>query len=308
MKNKITIPKEYKKIIDKNVKIYNTSIDRNIKTIEKTLRKFAVKGVPIEMYREILSATSLMVTTKWKTGRKYTRTTFTQRAFDKKYPTKNLEISLATDAMVNLLDDLLDEKLSDKEKEQYVLEFLRVFAIYSSKNNIPNMNIWMGEYMNKLITLAVAEQVYQTQILKEKNIENLAQKSKELLTCRGVDIEIFIQIALSAHNVSDKATDEILNIARIFRGMNILKKDIQDMEHDTKIGNKTVVLLVLNKKDLSFNDYVKELTELLLTEQEKSIQSIYKELKEYKLEKVAENFNKMTAEDQKEILKKSKNL
>ncbi len=307
MKNKIVIPKEYKKIINKNVKIYGASIDKNIKTIEKTLKKFSVKSVPIEMYQGILSATSSMVTTKWETGRKYTRTAFTQRAFDKKYPVKNLEISLAVDAMVNLLDDLLDEKLSDKEKEQYVVEFLRVFAIYS-KNNIPSMNAWMGDYINKLITLAVAEQVYQGQILKEKNLKELAQKSKELLTCRGVDIEIFVQIALSAHKVSNKTFDKMLNIARIFRGMNILKKDIHDIDHDIKIGNKTAVLLVLDKKEISFGDYAKELTELLLAEQEKNIQSIDKELRIHKLEKVAENFKKMAIQDQKEILKKSKNL
>jgi len=307
MKNKIIIPKEYKEIIEKNIKIYETSIDKNIKTIEKTLKKFGVKDVPIEMYKGVLSDTSSMVINKWETGRKYTRTAFTQRAFDKKYPTKNLEISLAADAMVNLLDDLLDEKLSDKEKELYVVEFLRVFAIYS-KNNIPSLNNWMGDYMNKLITLAIAEQVYQNQILKEKELKELAQKSKELLTCRGVDIEIFVQIALSTHKASNNVFDKMLNIARIFRGMNILKKDIHDIEHDIKIGNKTAVLLVLNKKNISFREYADELTKLLLEEQEKNIQSIAEGLKKYKLEKVAENFRQMTTEDQREIIKKSKEL
>ena len=77
--------------------------------------------------KEILNLSSENVTKKWLSGKKYIRTDFVKKAFSKFYPYKQIDISILIDAMINILDDILDEELNLKEKALYVIEFLRIF-------------------------------------------------------------------------------------------------------------------------------------------------------------------------------------
>jgi len=254
------------KNMQKNIKKYKQTIKKNISNIKSFLKDLRMKEPPISLYEKILTSCSNEVTSRWSSGRKYCRTFFVQQAFKELYPQKYIQLSLSLDAMVNILDDLLDEKMEKEIKIKYVLEFLRNFAVYNSL--VSNLNSFeiqkkVAKYFDKLITLAIAEGFYEKLISREKNLAKVVKWSSNLLLCRAMDIDIFVEIALlGCKNL--KKTSPIKKSARVFRAVNILKKDIQDIEHDLKNNIPTVVTLVISKKVFDFSEYINSLLSLLV--------------------------------------------
>ena len=53
----------------------------------------------------------------------------------------------------------------------------------------------------------------------------------------------------------------------IFRALNILKKDILDVDHDKMNNIDTVAVLIKEKSEINFKDYITDLTEHILMEE-----------------------------------------
>ncbi|HCM36951.1 MAG: hypothetical protein A3J30_04190 [Candidatus Wildermuthbacteria bacterium RIFCSPLOWO2_02_FULL_47_9c] len=295
--------------MERNIQIYKKSAQENIKSIEAILRMLNTKNPPIALYEKLLDQSSSLITSRWQSGRKYARTKFVQQAFGTLYPSPQTMISLSVDAMVNILDDLFDENLNKDAKAQYILEFLRVFALFSSKAET-EIQKFMGMYMNKLITLAAAEGFYKEQILQEKNIDAIMKHSADLLLCRGMDIDIFVRIALLKQRIGQPAKDSIQKIARVFRALNILKKDIGDITHDRENGIQTITVVVLEKSYINFNAYIKELIDCLLARQSLLIKAYpsKKNVRNKVYDMVASKFQRMTLVQKQEIGKRLKLL
>lgn len=289
------------KYMKKNTKIYNQGIKKNILGIKSILKKLKIKEQPpLSLYEDILNCSSSQITSKWLSGRKYCRTHFVQKMFGKLYPIKHTQSSLCIDAMVNILDDLLDEPLNKKSKAEYVIEFLRIFSIYNSEYTSKKNQKSIEKYFNKLITLAIAENFYQKQIIQEQNINKIVSKSIDLLICRGMDMDIFIEIALSEFK-NKKAMQNIKKISRIFRAINILKKDIKDIQHDQKNNIETVIILVLSKNKINFSVYIDNLLNLLSEKSNSIIKSINQLEKKDLCFLPAYKFNKVIHKEKKEI-------
>lgn len=290
--------------MEKNIKTYQKSKEKNLLDIKKILKNRKITNPDISIYNTFFEKSIFFITNKWQSGKKYSRTFFIQNIFQKKYPQKYTELSLSIDAMVNILDDLYDENLNSQEKGIYVLEFLRIFSIYSNKTNI-KVDKFLSNYINKLITLAVAENFYQEKIKLENNLDIIINDSADLLICRGMDIDIFVQIALLDKKLKDNLKKEIENIGRIFRAINILKKDINDIDYDKKNNMETVVTIILEKKEINFQEYVNKLIENLFIKQKAYIDNILKKDKSFL--SVINNFQKAFDENKKEILFSIKN-
>ena len=155
---------DYKKLI---IKKYEKSVSTNLSDIKKILGVRTQKFNNISDYRNLLITSSKSMVIKWKSNKKYLRTEFVLRAFVELYPVKLIEQSIMVDAMINILDDLLDSNLDKQDKMLYILEYLRVFSIYNF--SLPSLRVQkvMGNYFDKLITLAVAEFNYQEEIVNE---------------------------------------------------------------------------------------------------------------------------------------------
>jgi len=256
----------------KLISIYQKTTKENLRNIDSILKSIGIRKKDIlPTYRKILDLSAGKITNKWLSEEKYCRTYFVKKAFRNLYPEKHTKLSLTIDAMVNILDDLLDESLKEKEKEIYVIEFLRVFSIYNKEVFSKDISQMLSDYLEKLITLAVAEKVYQKQISLEKNIKTIANKSAELLICRGMDIDIFVSIALLKYK-KWKTADLIKKIARIFRAIDILKKDIKDIKHDKENKIKTIITLLLEKKRIDFSQYISLLLDLLTEKIEQELE------------------------------------
>ncbi|MFC1678204.1 hypothetical protein ACFLZ9_00525 [Patescibacteria group bacterium] len=235
---------------------YEKSVSNNIQEIQSILKTLGMTQKELlPAYKQVLTMSSKNISGKWKSGRKYARTLFVKRAFSKNYPEKITELSLTIDAMVNILDDFYDEKMSQDEKALYIIEYLRVFALYSNINPDKKIQKAVGLYFNKLITLAVAENIYLVQIKKEKALDKIIEYSAGLLLCRSMDIDIFNEVALVNYK-DKKLANKTMLMGRIFRAINILKKDIVDIEYDKKNNLESVVTHVFDKKGKKFIQYI----------------------------------------------------
>jgi len=283
------------------VLIYKKSVDTNLKDISSMLKKLNMKDPAIfSACKKILNLSADNVINKWLSGRKYSRTVFVKQAFGKFYPKKYIEISMSIDAMINILDDLIDEEIDDNEKTLFILEFLRVYSLYNSKNIKAKIQTAIGHDFNKLISLAVAEKVYQKMIAKEKDIKKIIEYSIQIFGCRGTDINIFNEIALTDAK-NNNVEKKIKEIGRIFRAINIFKKDVKDIDYDKKMGMKTIITLMCSRKDHNFLDYTERLLNRFLEKAERIKFSAKLLNIEYKTP--IENYYKMIEKDKREIIK-----
>jgi len=287
----------------KNCDIYQKTIKTNIFEIKTILENLGMKKeIPLSLYENFLNQSANMVTSKWLSERKYCRTHFAQKALGKLYPDEYIQISLCIDAMINILDDLLDEQLNEQAKTEYILEFLRVFSIYNSKCPSKKIQKFLEKYFNKLITLAIAENFYQQKIIQEQNMSKIVKNSADLLLCRGMDIDIFIEISLLKLK-NQKAVPIIKEMSKIFRAINILKKDIKDISHDRENNIETVVILVLSKDKTNFSIYINNLLNLF-SEKTNLIMKPINKLDKIPLHLLPiYNFNEMIQKEKRDILK-----
>lgn len=249
------------------VQLYDSSLSKNLRDIERILKDRQIYTHKLfSDYKKLLTSSSKHVTNKWNKGDKYIRTEYMLEAFSIYYPRKFLELSIMVDAMINILDDLLDMDLDKKNKTIYILEYLRVFSLYSLNRPGRTIQKNMAVYFNKLISLAIAESQYLRLISKEKSLENIIKHSIDLLLTRSLDIDIFVEIATS--DINDKReTEYIKDSARTFRAFNILKKDVFDIEHDKRQGQETLVTYMFDSKKQLFEDYIKGVSKALLVKQ-----------------------------------------
>lgn len=280
----------------KNINLYQKKIRENIESIEKQLKNLEIEDeIPIDIYRNALKESAKQVTAKWSSGRKYCRTLFVQNAFGDLYPDKYTELSLFVDAMVNILDDFFDEELGKEVKGLYILEYLKLFSLFNFSEHSNRLKDDLGVYFNKLITLALAEDFYEKRIAKSNDLGDIVSDSAKLLLCRGMDIDIFTRIALLDSRAKD-SNDNLLKLARIFRALNIFKKDIKDLEHDRANGIQTVTVTV-EDKGIDYKEYSKSLIENFHEEIGK-----LKKPRAERLKEPFEKFKKMIKKEEKEIL------
>ena len=92
-------------------------------------------------------------------------------------------------------------------------------------------------------------------------MNKIVKDSADLLICRGADIDIFIEITLLGFK-NQKTMPAIKEMSRIYRALNILKKDIKDIAHDQENNIETIVTLVLSKNKANFSIYIKDILNL----------------------------------------------
>jgi len=218
--------------------------------------------------------------------------------FGSYYPIKNLKLSILIDAMVNILDDFFDEQMDKETKSLFILEYLRVFSTYSKTIDDPILEDLIASYFNKLITLAVAESLYMEKVKKESDLKKVVEYSKILLTLRGMDIDIFVEIA-TLNNKRLKNNQDLMKLARSFRAINIFKKDIGDIDYDRKQGQETLVTFMYSKDKEKLNSYV----DLVLSELRKSSEAFLEKLISSKNDEsrfIGNSFNNQMLENTKE--------
>lgn len=238
------------------IKLYMDTVQTNMKSISISLKEFGLDNRLLEVYEALLASSSNMITNKWKNNAKYLRSEFVLKAYKENYPKNVLQLSISIDAMINILDDLLDENLKKEEKMLYVLEYLRIFSIYESTAESSSVHKNMSSYFNKLIMLAIVEEKVLEKIKTEESINKQIKLAKSILLSRSQDIDIFIDIVNEYVKLTKEETQSIRNASRQFRAINIFKKDIHDLEHDLQNGQDTIVTVMHSKGKKQFHEFV----------------------------------------------------
>jgi len=224
--------------LEKIVNIYRSSISHNLENIENEFQEnpnFFGKDL-LNQYNDILSKTSQVVSERWIKKEKYLRTKYAYNVYKDEYPQDLLVLSLCIDAMINILDDFYDENLSKEKKQIYLIELLRVNSFINQ--HMPSLDLLneLGFYFDKLITLAVAENFSLAEMKRNDNEDFIKNTATSILLTRASDVDIFVQLAEYKNNITSLVKD-----FRLFRALNILKKDILDLENDIASGQESVV-------------------------------------------------------------------
>lgn len=185
------------------------------------------------------------------------RTFFVKKAFPE-YPEDIIKISVSLDAIINLLDDILDEKMGKNLKSLYIVELIRIISIYNYQNLEKKYSETVGNYFNKIISIAILEDFYKDFIKKENDSKKILDLSIQIYNCRSLDMDIFTEIPLiRLYNKIDDDLLKVIKVSRIFRALNLIKKDIKDAQHDKDNEVETVITLLYDSDD--FNNVVNKL-------------------------------------------------
>ncbi len=286
--------------MDEIIETYKKTIDDTLKDIYRILEhdleydiKIDKSEIPLQ-FKKVLDLSCENIVKKWSLGKKYVRTLFVKQAFPD-YPKDILKLSLSIDVIINLLDDLLDEEIKEKDKALYIIELIRAFSIYSHHKFEENLQEAVSSYFNKIISIAVSENIYKELIEKEDKPENILAYSEKVYNCRSLDMDIFIEVPLLTlyGNLKKESTDKILKIGRVFRSLNLIKKDIIDIDHDRRNKIGTAMVLLFDKGSY-YKDTVRKLSDIYMKKAE--LISV-----EPQLEKIRNNFYEMIKNEKKGI-------
>ncbi|MEA2003540.1 MAG: hypothetical protein U9O53_01120, partial [archaeon] len=224
---------------------YELSVKNTKLNLNRILEELDIKDPKIsKTLSNLIDASSTKLTEKWVSGRKYVRTYFVKKAMAN-YPEEAFDVSIQLDAIVNILDDLLDEKVDEKEKTLYIVEFLRIFAINNAQEQNPSISKKIAKYFEELICIAVLEDIYYKKIENSSDPDNIIKDLIKVYNCRSNDIDIFVQIPLfEIYGDENEEGEKILKAARLFRAINLIMKDMKDIEHDIEHDSTSAILIL----------------------------------------------------------------
>lgn len=196
----------------------------------------------------ILEASASNLTSKWASGRKYARTSFAIEAFPN-YPQEIVELSLTLDAMINILDDLLDEEIGKEPKTLYIVEMIRVLALYNSQSLSRPMLQAVSDYFCEILCIATTEGTYAKSIESADSFKNLVDSAIRLYDCLSLDFNIFVRLPLlkTCPEDSTRKMEQIVELGKILRALTLIKKDLKDIEYDKAKGTRNGVVLIISK-------------------------------------------------------------
>jgi len=277
------------------ISLYNDSAYNNLKIIDKIIISDMGLNDPylMELFNKTLQTSKNELIEKWRSGKKYLRTLTAIKAFPD-YSLDSLNLSISIDAIINILDDLLDENLEKQAKTFYIVEIIRTLANYHYQKSNEALRHCIGSYFNKCIMIALLEKHFYDLLRNTKGDDYLIKYPIYIYDIRSLDIDVFIEIPLLSSNTI-QFKDDVLKVARTYRALELIKKDILDVEHDIDNGIDTIFTILWNRKnDLLAS--VSNLTELYLERTRKTTGSEYTNI-------IIDNFISMSENEAKEIKK-----
>ncbi len=252
--------------------VYTSTVNDNLEGIEDILKEVQAQGsVPIEQFAQILSVTSNNLATMWQTGRKTLRTQIAYEIIPD-YPEHILKLSLAIDAITNLLDDLLDEVMSKEQRGLYILELVRVISLTIAQLE-PKFQIPVANYFNKGICIVIPEIAYTEQIKATNVFEERLYLASQCYKFKSLDMDIYIELPLIELCDNLAEVENIVRLARIHRAICLVKKDYGDLERDAENGTETPIAILAGEGETSLQKYINVLVNMFEDEAETIIVS-----------------------------------
>ncbi len=242
-----------------------------------------------ETVSHISDLSSKNIANMWKNGQKVCRTKYVMEAMGENYPTPILEISLVIDAIVNNLDELLDESLPKDKKSLHIFDLSKDIGYISSSNKLNSEQKEMvGTFFRNKIPIVGGGEFYYTELIQGSPDDFTLWK--KYYDSRIIDIDIFMELAL---NELGYKSEDTIRAARDFRAVNLISKDIRDIEDDVENGIKTP-FTIAHQIDSNPKEYAKKIAQEYIDDLNKF------KIKEPVLEYTRKNFSKMCEEELKQ--------
>ncbi|MBD3205348.1 hypothetical protein GF319_03260 [Candidatus Bathyarchaeota archaeon] len=240
-------------MVDQLAKIYEETVLENVQYLKQLENELFGRVNFNEEVHGVLTLSSQNITQKWLSGKKYLRTKYARNAI-LEYPDEVLKLSILLDSNINLMDDILDEALTQDETALYLVELLRVLALRESYVMDDELRMRISNYFNKLIFVAVSEKLLLEKI-GDYDGEDFNRMAYNYFKGRSIDMDLFLEIPLLHMGYDKSEINEILVVGRLLRIVNLIKKDIADLKHDLK-SDITTPITVLHEKNKSIKELV----------------------------------------------------
>lgn len=223
--------------------VYLSTIKDNLSEIETVLAQLGISSIPVGQFADLLSQSSKNLTGKWQTGRKVVRTQIA-RMLIPSYPSCVTKLSLTIDAIINLLDELLDEILLVEQKAVYILEMVRVLSLLNHLEAPPRFQRRIASYFNKCICIVIPEVLYKDKIRAASSFDERLEYSIHCYDAKSLDMDVFMELPLVELYGEDERVDALVSSARIHRAVALINKDYRDLQHDRENDTETPLVLL----------------------------------------------------------------
>lgn len=240
--------------------LYLSTIDNNLRIIGEIVGEVQISdSIPVEQFKNMLDRSSQSLVDKWKSGRKSLRTEIAVKVLPK-YPSAVLKTSLMIDAIINLLDDNLDELMTKEERVLNIVELVRATAIFNQQPASNEIKQRISGYFNKVLCIGISEILYGGKIKASGDFSQQLQYLIQCYDCKSLVTDIFFELPLLELYGNDKRIKDIVSLARIHRAVHQIKKDYRDLEWDIKNHTETPII-ILSKKEGSVGQYMDAMME-----------------------------------------------
>jgi len=239
-------------VMEEDLERVISSYKRRVRDIVRNAEEYWNLEIDSSVIREYFQSIPRM----WKKGEKSCRSAITIPIFEissrKKIPTE-LEYSLISfDVKIGTFDELLDEKNLDTSRKgnlimSNLMTDLDIINLAKDKND--DILEAVKKYNMNVMQIPFAENVNGDKFLKAKNESKELEFAKRSYDQRGRDIEIFYdlsEIYLEEIEHNKKQTKEQL---LTYRKLELLEKDLRDIESDIKNDEKKIPVLLEEKYD-----------------------------------------------------------
>jgi len=238
------------------IDVYAKILRQDIGSVSEILNKHRHDRSIADFSEQILTLASDQVVEKWLSDRKSLRTLVAYRSITD-YPSETIGVSLLMDGLINILDDLFDEKLGDEAIKLFIVEMIRVLSGLFRTDS--RFSVQIADYLQHILCIAVSEHFYREEIKNATAFDDRVRFSIKCYEAKGFVIDIFFRIPLTSLNIGNMGA--IVNYARLHRSLHLLRKDIIDIEHDRINDTETPVSILKAKDGDRFRLYVDAIAE-----------------------------------------------
>jgi len=196
---------------------------------------------------------------RWQMGRKSMRTMVMYSAMAATYPCEVLPLSLSLDATINLLDDILDDILSRRERGHRILELLRVMGWFNAQQLPPHLQQRVAVYFTQCIGIVLGENVYVDQMKTLSSMDDLVATTRHCYDAKSLDVDIFAELPLFA--AFGHASDGLVSLARYYRALFLMNKDLHDRVRDMENQTETPILLMVQRAPERLQPFLRALAD-----------------------------------------------
>ncbi|MHA1795897.1 MAG: hypothetical protein ACTSUK_07285, partial [Promethearchaeota archaeon] len=235
-------------------RIYRETVFESSTEISK-IQKELQTSIPLNEIDDMVKYSSEKLISLWQSGRKVNRTSFALRVIPD-FPNELLKISLLLDAIVNLFDDLIDEKMDKAQQQITLLELIRVLSQFECASLPVIIRERIAFFLNKGIVIAISENTFLSRLAQIQDFDEQLKSGIQIYDCRSIDIDIFLGIPLLWKDENFEIKP-ILTLARNYRALSLLQKDLHDLSYDNINGSHTPISIISAKMNGNgLNNYV----------------------------------------------------